>query len=225
MKTILVTGGNRGIGLGIAASCAKLGHDVIVCSRDLKSGQDAIHSLEGKITVKQLDVDRPDIIEKLTHEIKKEFGSLDVLINNSGVICSGSDATDVDLFEVKQIFETNFFGPWRMIQQLIPLLKKSTDPRIINVSSGMGALKDLVGGYAGYRLSKSALNALTIQLSHELEGEISVNAICPGWVRTEMGGANAPRSIEEGAETAVWLATKANIPTGKFFRDRKIIDW
>ena len=121
--------------------------------------------------------------------------------------------------------DANFFGPWELIKTLKPLLSKSDDPRIINMSSGMGALNELKrGGYAGYRTSKTALNALTIQLASELD-DIKINAMCPGWVKTEMGGSEAEREVEKGAETAVWLATNDVIPSGKFLRDKEVIEW
>jgi NAD(P)-dependent dehydrogenase (short-subunit alcohol dehydrogenase family) len=135
-------------------------------------------------------------------------------------------AKNVPLHEVKIIMETNVFGPWRMIQAFLPLLMKGDHARIINVSSGMGELKSLSGFYPGYSMSKAALNALTIMFSNELKPEgIRVNAICPGWVKTDMGGPDAPRTVGQGADTAVWLATEPEIPTGKFFRDRREIDW
>ena len=132
----------------------------------------------------------------------------------------------VNIEEVKRIMETNFYGPMRMNKTFLPLLKKSDEARIINISSGMGALNSLTGGYAGYRLSKTGLNAQTILLSHELKQTgIKVFSVCPGWVKTDMGGKSAPRPVEKGAETAVWLATEKNPASGKFFRDKKIISW
>jgi NAD(P)-dependent dehydrogenase (short-subunit alcohol dehydrogenase family) len=127
--------------------------------------------------------------------------------------------------EVRGVMETNLFGAWELIQQLLPLLRKSDDGRIVNISSGKGALASLTGDHAAYSLSKLALNGLTLMLSNELRGEITVNSMCPGWVKTDMGGPNAHRSVEEGSDTAVWLSTAENIPSGKFLRDRKVIDW
>jgi len=135
-------------------------------------------------------------------------------------------AQDVSLERVKSIMETNFYGPWRMIQEGIPLLLKSSDPRIINVSSEMGALHSLTGLYPGYSLSKTSLNALTILFSNELKlSGIKVNAVCPGWVRTDMGGLDAPKSVHEGADTIVWLATEPEMKSGKFYKDRREIQW
>jgi NAD(P)-dependent dehydrogenase (short-subunit alcohol dehydrogenase family) len=266
MNTVIVTGGNRGIGLEICRQLDVLGYRVILCSRDFDKGIKASCHLSKNVIVKQLDVTDEKSIITLLEFVKKEYGKLDVLINNAGIGASSfksstiSDITDkiktnfhgiyqvvkkvnplmekleispkrestatASLIAVKKIMDVNFFGPWRMTQVFIPLLLKSTQGRIINISSGMGELKSLTGFLPGYSLSKSSLNALTIMFSNELnEKGIKVNAICPGWVKTDMGGPDAPRSVNEGADTAVWLATKKKIPTGKFFRDRQEINW
>jgi NAD(P)-dependent dehydrogenase (short-subunit alcohol dehydrogenase family) len=268
MKTVLVTGGNRGIGLEICRQLDGSGHRVIMGSRDLEKGLKAAGSLSKNVIVKQLDVTNEESLRNLFNFVKTQFGLLDVLINNAGInkdpessetslagkakniietnlpgarpvikaatsmmrnagiIIRRKTAGDVPLVHVKYIMETNFYGAWRTIQVFIPLLRKSNDARIINISSGMGELKSLTGDYPGYRLSKASLNALTIMFSNELKDDgIKVNAICPGWVRTDMGGPDAPRSVSEGADTAVWLATEESNPTGKFFRDRKEIEW
>ncbi len=268
MKTILVTGGNQGIGLEICRQLGELEHHVIMGSRNLENGLKAASELRGNIQVKQLDVTNSDQIEKLARELSNEIKSLDVLINNAGVgvthyenqqsvlsskgrsitsrvsgirritkpivplvrkfglIPTPKKVTNVTMEEVKEIMETNFYAPWQIIQSFFPLLRKSHNARIINISSGMGELNGLDGNYPAYRISKSALNALTIMFAKELkESGISVNAMCPGWVRTRLGGQNAPRSVSQGADTAVWLATEEIVPTGKFFRDRTQIDW
>ena len=127
--------------------------------------------------------------------------------------------------EVQEVLETNVYGAWKLTQAMLPLLKKSKDGRVVNMSSQMGALDSLQGGYAPYRMSKTFLNGLTILLANELKGQVTVNAMCPGWVRTAMGGPGAHRSVEEGADTAIWLATADKIPNGKFIRDRKVMPW
>jgi NAD(P)-dependent dehydrogenase (short-subunit alcohol dehydrogenase family) len=268
MKTILVTGGNRGIGREICRQLDELGHTVILGSRDLTKGVTAARSMSKRVIVKQLDVTDDESIRNLFDFVKTEFGKLDVLINNAGlgtnarengnaimghakrmvgnnlpqiwrmarnfipmlrkagILANQKQAENVSLMQVKFIMETNFYGPWRMIQTFIPLLEKSAEGRIINLSSGLGELKSLTGMYPGYSLSKSSLNALTIMFSNSLkEKNIKVNAMCPGWVKTDMGGPGATREVGEGADTAVWLATEPEIPSGRFFRDRKIIDW
>ena len=148
------------------------------------------------------------------------------VLQKAGIIAMPAMASDIPFGEVKHIMETNLYGPWRMIQVFLPLLQKSDEGRIINMSSGMGELNGLGADYPAYRLSKSSLNVITIMLSQELSARgIIVNAMCPGWVKTDMGGPDAPREVSEGADTAVWLATEKEIPNGKFFRDRKVIDW
>ena len=225
-KVVLVTGGNRGIGLEICRQLAELKHTCIMASRDLEKGLAAANSIQAKLDVQALDVANSRQITDLASLVEEKYGKLDVLINNAGIGIGSKGAVDADMEEVKKIMETNFYGPWRITQDFIPLLKKSADGRIVNMSSGMGAHADLVGGYAGYRQSKSALNALTILCSNELtKSNIKVNAMCPGWVRTDMGGEGASRSVEEGADTAVWLSLEQEIPNGKFLRDRKVIPW
>jgi NAD(P)-dependent dehydrogenase (short-subunit alcohol dehydrogenase family) len=226
-KIILVTGGNRGIGLGICRQLAKLGHKVIMGARDLDDGKNAAENLEGDVYPQQLDVTKEADIKNLTGQIKDKFGKLDVLINNAGILVGEKGPSNVNIEEVKSIMEVNFYAPWRLIQAMLPLLENSAEGRIINMSSSMGEWASLsAGDYAGYRTSKTALNALTVQLAAELFSTgLKVNAMSPGWVRTDMGGAGADRSIDEGADTATWLATAEHIPTGKFFRDRKEIPW
>jgi NAD(P)-dependent dehydrogenase (short-subunit alcohol dehydrogenase family) len=225
-KTILVTGGNRGIGLEICKTLAAQGHSVILGSRDLEKGKAAAARLKGNLQARQLDMADPESIRALAAALEKELPHLDVLINNAGIISSSKGSLTVGMDELQATMQTNYYGPFLLSQLMVPLLRKSKSGRIVNVSSGMGALADLRGGYAAYSLSKTALNAMTIMMASELRGEnVLVNAMCPGWVRTDMGGANANRSVEQGADTAVWLATADKVPTGKFLRDRKEISW
>jgi len=225
-KVILVTGGNRGIGLEICRQLALKGHTVIMGTRDLEKGESQARQEEIDVDCQALDVTRQEQIERLRMHIESSYGRLDVLINNAGIGIGNAGALNADIPEVKEIMETNFYGPWRLTSELLPLLKKAKEGIIINMSSGMGALGELEGGYAGYRMSKSALNALTILTANELKGtSIRINAMCPGWVKTEMGGEGASRTAEEGADTAVWLALEETSETGKFFRDRKVIPW
>lgn len=222
MKIVLITGGNRGIGLEIGKTLASKGHTVLLGSRKIAS----IPFEHENVIPLQLDVTDRDSIGNAVELVKNRFGKLDVLINNAGIGVGSGGSLEADLEDVKTIMETNFYGVWRMSQQFLDLLKNSKEGRIINLSSGMGALDDLVGGYAGYRLSKSALNALTILMANELTGTgIKLNAVCPGWVRTDMGGAGAPGSVQDGADTPVWLTEADDIPHGKFLRNRKVIPW
>jgi len=173
----------------------------------------------------RLDVRDPDSVGAAIAGIEANPGSLDVLVNNAGIYGDPTGAADYDLDGAHEVLETNIFGPWRLIQASLPLLRSSPSPRIVNVSSGAGQLAEMDGGHTAYRLSKTALNALTRTLAAD-EPKISVNSICPGWVRTDMGGSRAPRSVEEGADTAVWLATMADdVPSGGFFRNREPIPW
>jgi NAD(P)-dependent dehydrogenase (short-subunit alcohol dehydrogenase family) len=167
-----------------------------------------------------------DLIEEHIPVVRNITRKVVPALQNAGMISRHGMANGVPLDEVKRIMETNLYGAWRMIQVFQPLLGKSEEGRVINLSSGMGALDSLAGDYAAYRLSKASLNALTIMFSKDLKEQgIRVNAMCPGWVKTDMGGPNATRPVSQGADTAVWLATEKQIPTGKFFRDRAEINW
>ena len=229
MKVCLVTGANRGIGKEIARQLSEAGHRVWAGGRNYSSplAETLAGKLEeGSIIEFSLDVNSDASVNAAAELIGGVEGKLDVLINNAGIGVGSAGITDPDIDEVKRIMETNFYGPMRMNKAFRSQLEKSEEGRIINLSSGMGAWDDLTRGYAGYRLSKTGLNAQTVLLSNELkDSSIKVNAMCPGWVRTDMGGANAHRSVEQGADTAFWLATAESIPSGKFLRDRKVIPW
>lgn len=225
-NVILITGANRGIGKEIAKQMAARDWQVVVTARDHTKAVQTAEEIGSNTFGLQLDVQDENSIKKAAALIEKEFTKLDVLINNAGVI--GNRAMlDFDLSQISSVMDTNLMGPIRTSKYFMPLLKKSNDARIINISSGMGEMASLrSGGYGAYRLSKAALNSFTILLASELEhSKVKVFSMCPGWVKTEMGGKNAPRSIEKGAETAVWLATEMNVASGKFYRDKKIIDW
>ena len=226
-KVIIVSGANRGIGKEICRQLAEMGHDVIACSRSIEKGEHAVKESGYPMDIQALDVNDSSSIELLKKHVEDRYERVDVLINNAGIISASTEVINSEESDYKSVFNTNFFGPWKMMQSFHPLLVKSEEGRIINMSSGMGAHSELKrGGYAGYRLSKTALNGLTIQASNELQSDgIKVNAMCPGWVKTDMGGAGADREVGKGAETAVWLATEVDIPSGSFFRDKKEIPW
>jgi NAD(P)-dependent dehydrogenase (short-subunit alcohol dehydrogenase family) len=180
-----------------------------------------------RVVPMMLDQSDQESCKRFGDALKDRFEQVDVLINNAGIMGS-SPLLEFNMDQMDRVFATNLLGPVWLTRELLPLLKKSHDPRIINLSSGLGALNEMGGGYAAYRISKTALNAFTAILSAELNQSgvnMRVNAMCPGWVRTDMGGMDAHRSVEQGADTAVWLATVRNLPTGKFFRDRKVIPW
>jgi len=232
----LVTGANRGIGLEIAKQLSKREIEVILTSRNSANGEAAAKKLAKdsmkKVVPMELDVLDQVSVEKLLDEVEKTFGRLDILVNNAAILIDKDNVTasNTDLETVNATLQTNLIGAWRMCKAFIPLMKKNGYGRIVNVSSGSGEFEYMAnsGGYwPAYSVSKASLNALTVMLASELRGtNILVNAVCPGWVRTDMGGANATRSVEEGAATPVWLATLADGgPTGHNFFDKKQISW
>lgn len=225
-KIALVTGANRGIGKEIARQLADLGWQVIATARDVAKAEKAAMEIGNGAIGMVLDVLDENSVRLAAVEVQRRFDKLDALINNAGVIGNRS-MLDFDLGQVTSVMDTNFMGPIRTAKYFMPLLNRSPDARIINLSSGMGELASLEqGGYAGYRLSKTSLNAFTILLASELKsGNVKVMAMCPGWVKTDMGGAGATRSVQKGAETAVWLATAREVQSGKFYRDKKVINW
>jgi NAD(P)-dependent dehydrogenase (short-subunit alcohol dehydrogenase family) len=227
---IVVTGGNRGIGFEICRQLTAREARVVLTARKRTAGEAAVKKLAGgkhAAAFHPLDVTDGKSIERLSEFLKETYGHIDVLINNAGIIAEGeAPALKVDLATVRETLETNALGPLHLAQNLVPLLKSSRSPRIVNMSSGMGALADNYGGHAAYRMSKTLLNAVTAILAAELAGTIAVNSVCPGWVKTDMGGRNATRDVAEGADTAVWLALDAPATlTGKFVRDHKVIPW
>jgi NAD(P)-dependent dehydrogenase (short-subunit alcohol dehydrogenase family) len=234
-RVAVVTGGNRGIGLEIVRQLARLGVITILGARDASKGEAAAQQLasEGlEVPVLAVDADDPASAPRAAHDIKRLFGRCDILVNNAGILIDGPGGFDSSLFDLttetmRQTFETNVMGPSRFIQAIVPLMRDGGYGRIVNLSSGAGQLTDMGKGFPAYRMSKSALNVLTRVTANELAGyNIKCNSVCPGWVRTDMGGANADRSVEVGAETPVWLATLPdNGPTGGFFRDKKPIAW
>lgn len=228
-RIVLVTGANRGIGNEVARQMAEKNWSVILTARDEAGGRKATDDLIGRggdVRFHRLDVTDAENIRRLAEELKSKIGRLDVLINNAGILMDEDrSSSDVMIDTLRRTMEANFFGPFLLSQALLALLNQSDDARIINVSSGLGQLSDGGGGYPAYSISKAALNMMTVQLAEDLGGRVKVNSVCPGWVRTEMGGPGATRSVEKGAESIVWLATDPKIPNGKFIRDRKEIAW
>ncbi len=227
-KTVLVTGANKGIGLEIVRELLEKGLRVFLTARNAAAGKKAASSFDGDVHFLEMDVSEDASIQNGATAYGELADSLDVLINNAGIYPDENfDILTISREQLVETFQTNTFGPVKVTQAFLPFLKKSSSPRIINVSSGYGEIGGLSSKVPSYCLSKLTLNGVTIMLDQALRSEgIAVYSMCPGWVRTDMGGANASRSVEEGADTAVWLATQApQTLSGKFFRDRKAIGW
>jgi len=234
-RIAVVTGANRGIGLEIVRQLVHQGLIAVLGARDLEKGKAAAAMLasEGlEPPVVALDVRSPDSVRAAVAHVMDLFGRIDVLVNNAAILKEGFSPADASVLDasadvVLETFEVNTLGPLRIIQAVVPHMKTLAYGRIVNVSSGAGQLSDMGGGFPAYRMSKAALNALTRITAAEIgPGDIKINAMCPGWVRTDLGGPNATRTVDKGAETAVWLALlPADGPTGGFFRDMKPIQW
>ena len=226
----LVTGANRGIGLEVVRQLASAGFTALLASRDLAKGRAAAAALadEGlQVEPRELDVADDDSVRACADALDRDHGRLDVLVNNAAIhYDTWQYGVDADLRVVQEAFDTNVLGAWRTTQACLPLLRRSAHGRIVNVSSGAGALSSMGAGTPAYSVSKTALNALTRILAAELRGDgILVNAICPGWVATDMGGP-AGRPVAAGAASVMWgVRLSDDGPTGGFFRDGKRLEW
>ena len=230
MKNIIITGGNRGIGLGLVKQLS-IDNNVIMTVRNDQKGGEALD--QNKENIKNtsyvvMDVNDSKSVENSFLQIKKRIKHIDILINNAGILIPGLKfnitAIDTDEESILKTFNTNTIGVLRVTKQSVPLMKSGA--RIINISSGMGQLDDMGSGSLAYRLSKTALNALTKVMANELsEKNISVNAICPGWVQTDMGGKDANLTINESVSKIVSFALGHEFPNGKFLRHGEIIPW
>jgi NAD(P)-dependent dehydrogenase (short-subunit alcohol dehydrogenase family) len=230
-RVVLITGANRGIGLEAARQLARRGFHVVIGARDAAGGQQAVKDIQangGKATFLQLDVSSSDSVHAAAQALAEQSDHLDVLLNNAAIYPDqGVGILSLTRDRLARTFQMNTFGPLEVTQTFLPHLRRAGAGRVINVSSGYGQLDGLSADVPSYCLSKLGLNGLTIMLAQALQADhIAVNSMCPGWVRTEMGGPNASRSVEEGADTAVWLAAEAPQQlTGRFFRDRQEIPW
>jgi NAD(P)-dependent dehydrogenase (short-subunit alcohol dehydrogenase family) len=241
-KVAFITGGNRGIGLETARALGKTGATVVIGARSAKAGEEAVTLLRKEgITVDAIEYDatRPETDRAVFSYLDKRFGKLDILVNNAGIareaLFGVSSASTVPIATLEETFATNFFAVVRLTQTLLPLVRKSDAGRIVNLSSilgslGVHSLKDSPIGPAkalGYNASKTALNAFTVHLADELKGTaIKVNSAHPGWVKTELGGPNAPMELSDSAKTSVRLATLGSDgPTGGFFHVNDTLPW
>ena len=228
IRTALVTGANRGIGYEVCRQLGRLGLHVILTGRDAQPAKEAAQQLarEGISTQPEaMDVSSRTSVEKCAARLSRSKVHVDVLVNNAGTFPPGK-LLGMDDQVIRDAMDVNFFGALWTAQVFMPGMLRRNYGRVVNISSGYGSFAEGLEGPPAYSMSKAALNALTVRLSAECRGNVKVNAACPGWVRTRMGGARAPRSVEQGADTIVWLATlPAKGPNGGFFRDRKRIEW
>ena len=226
MSTVaLVTGGNRGIGREVCRQLAEHGHDVVLTARSADAAASAARAVNAEPL--QLDVADPASVAAAARWVGDRHGRLDVLVNNAAITYdTWQRAVDADLAVVREAAETNLYGPWLMVQEFLPLLRASGHARIVNVSSEAASLASMGSGTPAYTASKVALNALTRMLAAELRGDrILVNAVCPGWVATDMGGPGG-RPVAEGAAGVVWAATLPDSgPSGGFFRVGRPLPW
>ena len=227
-QNIVITGGNRGIGYGLLKILSDK-HNVIITVRDNKKGQSTIDELghsKNEINYVVMDVDNSDSVIRAADDIKQRFNNVDLLINNAGIFIKEYQLPAIETSEdsILKTFNTNTLGVLRVCKSIVPLMVNGS--RIINISSGMGQLDEMNSGSTAYRISKTALNALTKILSNELLSMgIKVNTICPGWVKTDMGGENATLTIEESTSQIVAFALRDNFPNGQFLRHGEIIPW
>ena len=224
----LVTGANKGIGLEVVRQLAARGWRVFLIGRSLAAVRKAASPLGPSVVPVPLDITSRISIEAAFSVVSQAVNHLDVLVNNAGIL----DHDEGSVFELhpqrlRRMFETNTIGPLLVSQTFLPLLRKSESGRMVNVSSGAGQLSDMGTWAPAYSISKTALNGVTGQFAAALrDSNIAVNSVCPGWVKTDMGGHEAPLTVEQGADTIVWLATEApQSMTGLFIRDRKPIPW
>ncbi|MDJ0993333.1 MAG: SDR family NAD(P)-dependent oxidoreductase [Dinoroseobacter sp.] len=227
MRIAVITGASKGIGLETARQLSDLGHHVILTGRNKAALVEAAGSIDDA-EWHALDVSDQVSVAKFFDWLKAKHGRLDVLVNNAGRLYGGHGSTvlQTDPAVLTEAIENNAVGAFRTLQRTLPMMARGGFGRIVNVSSGMGALTDMGAGAVPYRASKATLNALTLLAAHEATANVKVNAVCPGWVRTDMGGQSASRDVETGARGIVWAATlPEDGPTGGFFRDCKAIAW
>ena len=231
-RVVVVTGANRGLGRELASQCAARGDTVVLGSRDPAAGRRTAKELAatgvpGRILPRSLDVIDPGGLAELAAQLDAELGRVDVLVNNAAVhYDSWQTSVDVDLAVVREALETNLLGAWQTTLAFLPLLRRSASPRVVMVSSEGGSLASMAGGTPAYSVSKAALNALTRTLAGDLRGTgVLVNAVCPGWTATDMGGRGG-RPVEDGAASVLYAVNLPDDgPTGTFTRDGRPLPW
>jgi NAD(P)-dependent dehydrogenase (short-subunit alcohol dehydrogenase family) len=235
-RIVLVTGGNRGIGLGVVRHVVEAGDIALLGARNIEQARDQADATEqvaaaagdrGRVEVVPLDVNDPDSVKQAVHQVDERHGRIDALINNAAIhYDTWQRGVDADLGVVEEAFQTNVLGAWRVTLAFLPLLRRSDHPRLVNVSSRAGSLATMDGGYPAYSVTKAALNALTRVLADELRSDgVLVNAVCPGWTATDMGGSGG-RPLAEGAASVMWAVDLPDDgPTGGFFRDGQPLPW
>jgi NAD(P)-dependent dehydrogenase (short-subunit alcohol dehydrogenase family) len=229
-RVAVVTGGNRGIGFELCKELSKVGCRVVLTSRNEEYGKQALAKLgdDKNIVFHKLDVTDSQDIVALRDWILKTYGRVDILINNAGIyLDEGTSVFNVDEKIVKETLDVNFYGAFNMCRAFVPIMRENGYGHIVNISSGFGAMSEMAGYHAAYRISKAALNALTLIMADELrDGNLKVNAVCPGWVNTDMGGKTAPVSAEKAAKDIVHVALMDKEgDTGSFYRHKKPIEW
>jgi NAD(P)-dependent dehydrogenase (short-subunit alcohol dehydrogenase family) len=225
-RIALVTGANRGIGLAIVAGLAKHSDiKVLLGSRNLNDGKKAAADIRGQVVAVPLDLSDHAQLQKQYAALVAAHGDVDILVNNAGVLEEGN-FLEVGVEKLQLSLRVNFLAPFDLMRMAVPGMVKRNYGRIVNVSSGWGSFAEGLSGPTAYSVSKAALNALTVSLAKDLPRHVKVNSMCPGWVRTRMGGEGASLSPEAGADTAIWLATlPENGGSGGFFRERRRIEW
>jgi NAD(P)-dependent dehydrogenase (short-subunit alcohol dehydrogenase family) len=223
-RVALISGGNRGIGRAVGEGLAAAGLTVVAGARHPGGA-----TLDSGIEVQQLDVTDQSSVDAALAAVRERHGRLDVLVNSAGVLSwDEPPATDADFDLMHATLDVNLFGAWRLTKAALGLMREAPEARIVSLTSGMGQLSDMGGGSPGYRVSKTALNAMTRILAAELsDTNVRINVVCPGWVATDMGTSAAPRTPQEGADSVVWIATMPaeQVPQGGMFRDRAPIPW
>jgi NAD(P)-dependent dehydrogenase (short-subunit alcohol dehydrogenase family) len=225
-RTAFVTGANRGVGLAVVKELATDETlKVLLGCRNLEEGRALAGSIKGHVEAVEMNLSSQDSISQATARLVEAHGPVDILVNNAGVLNQGSILEDA-MEDIAQSFQVNTMAPIQLTKSFLPSMIQKGFGRVVNVSSGWGSFEDGLEGPFSYSVTKAALNAVTLATARGLPSDVKVNSACPGWVRTRMGGMMASRSVEQGADTLVWLATlPSDGPSGGFFRDRKLIEW